>query len=171
MQCSDCNSINVYDIYCKKCTKHGCCICEPCVCELLKFEHHEYNDSNKHWKKCETCSHVYNTKYCPCQTCNAEYVEHPNGRHCEFCYPHITIIGIDFCVDLFPLSNFKSSEQNDIYFCQNCHDFVLDVHSGNMYNNKKYHLQKTHSNHTIIKKYHLLCQIARLKFPQLKKVI
>lgn len=155
MYCAKCDSTNIYT--------DTCYICIRTANKLDELD--ELDDFDKFWIRCNTCKYVYNNKYCPCQACGGDYIEYPNGRHCEFCHPPVKIININFCIDSFPLHS--NNYKNNIFFCQSCHEFVLDVEKGNYYSHDKYNLQKTHKTHTIIQKYHILYQIAKIKFPHM----
>jgi hypothetical protein len=91
--------------------------------------------------------------------CLGEYIEFPEGRHCEFCYPHMNIAGLIVCVDMI----YKLLKE--LEFCQQCHIFTWKREVDELH----YH-GKVHIHHLKIKKPRSLIALARIKYPQLANI-
>ena len=63
---------------CATCDPLECPLCSPCMCLV----------------KCGVCGRSIEKNICPCSNCQANYIEHPKGRHCEYCFPPFSVPGI-----------------------------------------------------------------------------
>jgi hypothetical protein len=134
------------------CEYANCCIlCKECNCVDPDFK--------ETFERCIFCDFVYSTKCCSCAYCNGCYITHDN-RACENCYPYLNVGKCDFCAEGCSLcvDMFLTSIEKDVIFCQVCHKFIFND-------------EKDHKNHTTIKKKKSLVQIAKLKYPQIKRYL
>jgi hypothetical protein len=143
--CGECGSIN---------NCYWCCKCRACTdenCILCKTRCGRSGCFTQTFKKCNVCNHIYNIKSCSClngSTCKGK------NKICNHCYDFINIGDVNVCID-----EFLRLLENKIVFCQVCHKFIYNIHE----NHK--------SHHTIIKKKKSLVQIAKLKYPQIKRFL
>jgi hypothetical protein len=127
-----------------------CPICMPCRCYFRrKFALA---------KKCDKCSHIINPLLCPCAMCAVEYNEHPNGRHCEYCFPPIDIKGLNRTCCLDTIESIKK----ELDYCQQCHKFTWSIPKGR----EIYHTYDPCFKHLKIKNPKTVAQLFKQEHPE-----